>query len=214
MTEADAWEEDWAYEQYLEHSRQAIEEFTAERLVSYYLANPRCAVAARSFVADAVALHDSQPTAALLLSATAIEVAIKDVFLRPIISGLVHSDSAAGLIAEMALRATRFDLLESPFFRLIKDYGGVDFASLRRPGQTDLLWAETKRTQKKRDQIVHRAQRASPTEAKAAIAIAEQLLDVVLPALAKTLGLHVHSSHVLCNGPFCSSTPGIELLSD
>lgn len=213
MTEQDARDEEWAYEQYLEHSRQAIAEFTADRLASYYLANPTVAQGPRSFIADSQGILQQQPTAAHLLAAIGIEVAIKAVFLRPIIHGLVHSESAAGLIAEMALRVTRFDLLQSPFFQLLRDHGSIDFSAIQRTPGADLLWDEILIIQKKRDQVSHRAQRASREEASVAIEVGANLLDVQLPLLAKSLGLHVHTDHTLCRGDFCSDTPGVTVLS-
>jgi hypothetical protein len=203
IEEDEAEAEDWGYAQYLQNSLQAISEFTAERLMSYYVDNPRVALPARAFVNEAEQLITVSPTAAYLLAAVSIEVAIKDVYLRPIIYGLVHSEAAAGLIAEMALRVTRFELLKSPFLQLLREHGDIDFAAYRRGGSDELLWTEIVRIQKKRNQIMHRAERAGNADASTATAVARNLIDLQLPLLANSLGLHTHADYSLCNSPFC-----------
>ena len=103
MTEEEARYEQAMEELYEEHSKQAIEEFTAERLQSFYLNKPLLAKPSFDALVESRSLLRSHPTAALVFAASATEVSLKEVLLKPVVYGLVHSESAAGLIAELAL---------------------------------------------------------------------------------------------------------------
>ena len=115
------WEEA-AYEEamdalYAEHKEQAIEKFTDERLQSYYLANPSVGSPPLMSLNEARMLLPDHPTAAFVFAATAIEVAVKGVLLKPIVYGLVHSDSAAGIITDMVIAHTGFDRFRKLLFK-------------------------------------------------------------------------------------------------
>jgi hypothetical protein len=103
MTEDEARYEQWMEELYAEHSKQAIEEFTADRLQSFYLKNPVLAKPPLDTLVQSRLLLGSHPAAALVFAATATEVGLKEVLLKPVVYGLVHSESAASLITELAL---------------------------------------------------------------------------------------------------------------
>ncbi len=64
------------HELYEEHYEEAIKEFTAERLQSYYVANPRLAKPARDSLVYAKSLMPAYPKAALVFAATAVELGI------------------------------------------------------------------------------------------------------------------------------------------
>ena len=57
--ENDAAYDQWMDDLYKEHRAEAISEFTAERLQSYYLANPTLAEAPRRALSDAVQLFQT-----------------------------------------------------------------------------------------------------------------------------------------------------------
>jgi hypothetical protein len=209
----DEWQaEDWALEQLEYYRRIALADFAAERLTSYFRLHPKVAQSPRRLVDEAHGLLSSYPTQAFLSAAIAVEVSFKDVFLRPIVFGLIRSEAAADLITKIAMRMTRFDRLTEYFVPLLREHGGLDLATVSRAGATQLLTKEMVSVQRRRDRVVHTAEAATAENAEQAINLAEYLLDRLLPLLADNLGLHVHADHSICDGDFCRGTEGIELL--
>src|SRR5579859_5601034 len=72
---------------------EIIDQFTSERLQSYYLANPNVAERALTALQEARVLKGPHPSAALIFAAIAIEVGLKDTLLKPILHGMVSIDS-------------------------------------------------------------------------------------------------------------------------
>ena len=78
---------------YEEQKEQAIEEFTVERLQSYYLQYPDIAKPAFKALTAARQLISHHPTASFIFSTISIEVGIKVTLLKPVVYCLVHSES-------------------------------------------------------------------------------------------------------------------------
>jgi len=187
--------EEAAYEEamealYAEHKEQAIEEFTYERLQSYYLAHPSLSEPPLRALNQARQLLQKHPSAAYIFAAIAIEVGLKAAFLKPIVYSLIHSDSAAGIITDMVIAHTGFDRFRKLLFQILNEYGGVDLGLFRRQGSSKPLWEEIKEVQKRRNQIMHRADIATGNESAGAIAVASSVLEELLPSVVTKLGLY------------------------
>jgi hypothetical protein len=100
------WAEEHDEELYRQHYEEAVKEFTAERLQSYYIAHPTLAEPARSILCDAQTLVPINTRAALVFAVAAIELAIKTVLLKPVVFGLVHAEGLARFITDLALQQT------------------------------------------------------------------------------------------------------------
>jgi hypothetical protein len=74
---------------------EVINQFTSERLQSYYVENPRVIGRALWSLGEARSLLATHPSAALVLAVTAAEVGLKSGLLKPILHGLVHDDVMA-----------------------------------------------------------------------------------------------------------------------
>ena len=82
----DEFYESIARELYPEHKTQAIVEFTAERLRSFYIAHPRVMLPAVEAIQEAQRLSISgHHSAALVFLVTAIELLLKTTVLRPVV---------------------------------------------------------------------------------------------------------------------------------
>ena len=93
-------------ELYLEELQQgAIEEFTLDRLRSFYLGKPDLLSNAQVMLKESSSILTVSATASLLLSAVVIEVAIKSGILKPIIYGLIHSEAVAEQISKAGVRS-------------------------------------------------------------------------------------------------------------
>jgi hypothetical protein len=172
---------------------EVINQFTSERLQSYYLKNPRLLDSALWALTEARDLLTTHPSAALVLAVAAAEVGIKSGLLKPILHGLVHDDAMAIVIAEL-VPERRDNQFKKLLFGILKEYGGVDLQTFKRPDSTMTLWAEIEATQKTRNRVVHGAEAATVADAENALQIASVINESLFPAVILTLGLHMDAS--------------------
>jgi hypothetical protein len=193
------WAEDHANELFEKYYDEAIAQFTSERLSSYYIANPNLAAQAYTALVYAKSLLSSHPRAALVFAATAIEVTIKTVLLRPIVYGLVHNESVADFITELTTQHTRgIDTFRRLLTGILSQFGGIDFTTFMRSGSAMSLFEEIKAIENARHAIVHRGETTRDGIAVLAI-VASTLLDDIFPTLLKKLGLHLHEPMIVCD---------------
>jgi len=207
MTPDEARFEEWMDQLYAEHKIQAVEEFTDERLQSFYRDNPLIPQRPFEALVEARKLLKDHPTAAHVFSVVAIEVGLKLALLKPLLYGLVHSGSAAEMIAELALRHTRFDFFHKILFQILSEHGGIDLRSFTREGASKTLLEEITEVQKQRDRILHRAESASLKEATHCLDVAGCVLENLFVSVLKNLGFHLHRDFQICNQWGCSLPP-------
>jgi hypothetical protein len=111
-------------ELYPEHREQAVDEFTAERLRSFYLDSPMVMRPAVEALQEVKRLKANGHSEAVVVScATAIELFLKATVLQPIVYGLVHSPALAAVIVKHAVGQAGFarykDLLSRMFRELV-----------------------------------------------------------------------------------------------
>lgn len=196
MSEDEARYEEWMDQLYREHKEQAIEEFATDRLRSFYLQNPSLLKRPVDALQEARKLLGNHVVAAQVFAAIAAELGLKVALLKPVVHGLVHSDSTAEMIADLALRHSRFDFFRNLLSQILADHGGLDLNTHMRPGATKILRVEIEEIQKCRDHIVHRGDSATRAQAEQAIAVAEAIVEVLVPAVISHLHLHLHDGTV------------------
>ena len=202
----DSWE--YEYDQamsdlYEEHKVEAINEFTSERLSSYYSENSNLAKPAINALNEASSLSGNHPTASLILAAISMEVALKTTFLKPIIYGLVHTESVATLVTDLTISHSGMDRYRNLLFKLLKDHAKIDFEKFKRDGSSTFLWEEIGTVQKARNIIMHRAETAKSADSQLAICVAEALLETIFPQLLKEMGFHLHDDYRICSDWTC-----------
>src|SRR5690349_15892471 len=89
---------EWAEEHSSELNAQAIQYFTNQRLQSYYLDHPDMAQAALGMIKEMGVLIGEHRIAAFLFAASAIEITIKHLLVKPILNGLVHNEAVADMV--------------------------------------------------------------------------------------------------------------------
>ena len=197
---------DEAYERLSEelypgHKAQAILEFTYERLRSYYLAHKELLVpAARTYKTAESLLAANQPAAALVFAASAVELFLKGCLLRPVVAGLVHSESVANLVVESALSQTGFNRYKGLLAGLFKELTKLEIAEIKRSGAARPLLEEASTLQDRRNTVVHRGEDVAVEEAKVAFAIATAVLSEVLALVLQELGLSIGKGGELVDG--------------
>ena len=187
ITPEEAWREE-AYDQmvneFLESNREfIIDEYVSERIASYYQKNIDIAAAAESARGEARSLLESNPTASLVFSRSAIEIVLRDVLLKPIAYGMVHNENIGKLMAELAVKDQQFTRL---LFSALTNYG-VDLKEMRRNGASNNLWAEIQEIATTRNKILHLGRKASKEQAERSLEIATILLDELFPDLRRQI---------------------------
>jgi hypothetical protein len=197
------WAEDNAAElskdAYEENYERAIEAFTSERLQSYYLRESTLAVPALNSLLHAKELLSPFHKAALLFAVTATELTVKNVLLKPIISGLVHTEDLAAFIADLTTTHSGMDRFHKLLTGILGEYGGVELRTFKRPGSSKTLWEEISVVQGARNAVAHRGEDSDLATAILSISVAETLLDQIFPRILKNLGLHLHKPITICN---------------
>jgi len=167
---------------------EIIDQFTSERLQSFYLSNPNVAERALGALAEARALKALHSSAALVFAAIAIEVGLKTTLLKPILHGMVSIDSAAALVAAL-VPDQHNDSFKKVLFGILKEVGGVDLPAFKRPGCDQTLWEEIANVRTKRNEVIHKASPASTVDAERSIEIASTVLEVLFPKVIAALQL-------------------------
>ena len=176
-----------------ELKERAIEEFTEERSKSFYVENPTILKKPFDILKESKSVLSHSPTASLLLSCSSIEVSIKVGILKPIIYGFIHSDVAAEIIADSAIKQTGLDRFRGLLAKLIKDVASIEITLFKRPNATKTLWNERSEIQKIRNNIAHKAIKCTPEDAQMSIDIAEAVLLQLIPKILSALNLKINS---------------------
>jgi hypothetical protein len=168
--------------------REVVEQFTSERLQSYYVSNSGVVQRAVWALDEARNLLTAHPEASIVCAVTAAEVGLKSGLLKPVLHGLVHDDAMAVIIADL-VPDQRNNKFQSLLFGILREYGALDLSVFKRPGVAQTLWEETLTMQKLRNGVVHRGEAASSADAKKAIEIAATIVETLFPAVVSKLGL-------------------------
>lgn len=194
----DAEAEGWYDQVYAEGAERARDEFKIERLQSFYRANPRVALPALECLQEAKSLVGASNRGAVMLATTSAELVVKAAILRPLVFGLVHSDSLALLVANSIVESRGVERLRDLLIEILKDVAGVDLKLFKRAEAKTSLWNEITSNQKTRDGVIHRGSSATSDDADFAIAVAEGALKELLPAVLVGVNLHIHDDGLVC----------------
>jgi len=186
-------------QRYEEYRKEAIEEFKDERLKSYFLDNKELAQPAADALSTARALINTNVTASFLFAAIAVEVGLKTTLLKPIVYGLVHAESVAGLVTDLAVSHTVMNKYRKLLLGILQQHHGVNLDTFRRSGSHKALWEEIQEIQRVRNSIVHRAETASKENAELALGLAAEILETIFPAVVEKLGLYLRDGFRICS---------------
>jgi hypothetical protein len=203
MTHEEAAYDDYMADLYDEHRKEAIEEFTSERLSSYYSENKLLARPSFETLTEARLLNQSNPTAGLIFAAIAMEVGLKAMLLKPIVYGLVHAESVASLITDLTVSHTGMARYRTLLLHVLQAHGGVDLNTYKRSGGSKTLWEEINEIQKIRNEIMHRAEKASKINADLALGVASEIIENIFPSVISKMGFHLHDGYRLCSDWKC-----------
>lgn len=198
IDEEDARREEWLLSLYQEHSAQALAEFRGERLRSYYLEHPDILQLPSKCLLEARGLIETSPSAALVLASAAAEVGVKSALLKPVVFGLVHSESMATYVTELALEHRDLNRFRGLLFALLREACDIDLTEYWRDGDAASLWERFKSNARKRNAVVHRCGEVDRGDAEEAVDIATAVLDDLIPTIIASFDLHIHKDFQVC----------------
>ncbi|MFM0295123.1 MULTISPECIES: hypothetical protein [Paraburkholderia] len=179
-------------ELYPEHRVQAIGEFTADRLSSYYLANPMVMRPAVDALQEAKRLKaNGHHSAAVVFCATTIELLLKATLLQPIVYGLVHNDGLADIIVKHAVGQTGFDRYRNLLSRLFQELANLDISTVSRDGVSVALIDESRWVQDLRNDIIHKGHTCDAAAAEDAFDVAVAVFENFVVDVLWSIGLAV-----------------------
>jgi hypothetical protein len=186
-------------ELYPDHKQQAIDEFTAGRLRSFYIKHPNVMRPAVEAIREAKALLvASRYSPALVFSASAFELLLKATLLRPVVYGLVHHDALAELIVQRVVgRQTDIARYEGLLSQLFDSLARIDLSAISRDGATMTLMKEAKELQNLRDQILHQGAHCSPPEAERAFSVAVAIYEMIVVPMVGALKLKIGENGII-----------------
>ncbi|WP_435235013.1 hypothetical protein ACR30L_14785 [Psychromonas sp. PT13] len=180
-----------------EFQERAIDEFTAERLSSYYVENSNLLVDSFRALEEAQKVSSLSPTSGLIMAAISIEIALKIGLLKPIVFGFVHSEAVAESISNAVVKQTGIDRFKTLLVTLLKEISHVDIVTYKRSGTKLSLWDERGEVQKRRNMISHKGSLSSSQDCQFAIDVAEAILNELLPDVLTSLNLHLQNKVIV-----------------
>ena len=181
--------EEWMSELVDQVSKEAVDQFAFERLRSYYLDHPDVAVKAIGTFREAERLQELSPTAALVLYTTSIELGLKVALLKPVVYGLVHNESVADLVSDLAVKQNGIDRFKPILASILAEYGEIDFNAFTIEGHKKTIWEEITHLQGARNSVVHRGEAASAEDAALSRQVATMIFGKFFVSVLQGLGL-------------------------
>ena len=179
-------------ELYPDHKEQAISEFTEERLRSFYAKCPfvmRPAVDSLQQGKRLLSLEQEAP--ALVFFVSAIELLLKATLLKPVVYGLVHHEALAEIIVRHTLGQSGFDRYEGLLSQLFLGLAEMSIKDIKREGSEERLLDECKKLQKIRNDIIHKGEKCSRSDAELAREVSVAVFELIVRPMLNSLGLTV-----------------------
>ena len=190
--EVDEFYEQISKELYPEHKELAIEEFTAEKLKSYYLGNTMVMRPAVDAIQEGRWLVEHERySPATVFYVSAIELLLKATILRPILYGLIHNEGLAEIMTNHILGQSGVQRYEKLLAELYRQLSGIELKLVSREG-TDLpLLTEVLDLQSVRNRIIHQGATCTEDEANRSHLVAVAVFDEIVSPMLHSIGLTV-----------------------
>lgn len=189
----DAMYEQIGQELYPIHKAQAISEFTAERLRSYYVSNSKVMLPALEAYKEGKRLNSGKHySAAVVFFASSVELFLKATVLKPVVHGLIHSEGLANIIAQHALGQTGFSRYTELLAELFDELAEIKLKDISRSGAAEALFAELAALQKMRNDVIHQGSVCTEERAYLGLLISEAVYERIVSPLLCALGLAIN----------------------
>jgi hypothetical protein len=194
------WDKAWeriSQELYPVHKEQAIDEFTTERLQSFYLKNPSILIPGIEKLHEAGELKSTYPSASLVFSNTSIELFLKASILEPIIYGLVHIDALAEEVVKSALGYTGYDRYKKLVSKLFKELACIEISNLKRANSKNFLLNEASEVRILRNRIIHKGESVTIEQANLAQNVAIAIFNDIVGKMLNAIDLRANNKGMI-----------------
>ena len=179
-------------ELYPEHKEQAIEEFTDQRLKSYYLQNPRVMRPAVDAIQEGKwQLGKERYSPALVFYVSAIELLLKATLLRPVLYGLIHNEGLAEIMVTHILGKTGIQGYRKLLKQLFDNLTEIDLNEISREVTQKKLLEECQELQVIRNNIIHKGALCTKVDAEKGSLAALAVFEKIVRPLLFSIGLSV-----------------------
>jgi hypothetical protein len=204
MTPSEAWEEE-AYGAFLEELKrdkdfieEALEEVSSDNIQSY-LGKYGDAIEGRikECLTQAEKLHKLGffgPS--IVLAATAIEIIIRFLLVRPLVQGAFLSDEWAEILSKRV--ATGRTAEDRELLPAILRLWGIDITTVKLSNGKGLWETFLTQVRRKRDKFVHKGEHIDSSEAILAIECTNEFLDKIVNPVASKLGFTLETTGKWC----------------
>lgn len=193
----DAMASEYVQQQMEDMKAEAIDEFQKERLQEYYLYNKNLTQMVDNHLNKAKKLIDARfSDAGFVFSSTAIEIILKNMFLKPILHGSFMSQYVADLVVEEILH-TRYSSIRKILFYVLKHSAGFNFETYKRPRIKIKLWNEIVNIRLQRNKIIHIGNSVTLSRAKYSYRVATHLSKIIFPKIINNVGLKILKEEIV-----------------
>jgi hypothetical protein len=177
-----------------ELSPRVIEEHISEKLVSYYKDQPKILnTFTNAFYKAEKLLNEKHFSASLVFSASAIEIAIKNVLLKPLIFGQINNSSLADSIVENALSQTGFKRYKKLVYEIFQEITGLSLSSLLIENSKQTLFSGAVQTQELRNSCLHNGVEITEAQAEWALSVARGVFLEIIVRVLTHLDIEIES---------------------
>jgi len=179
-------------ELYPEHKEQAIEEFTDEKLKSYYQKNSNVMRPAVDAIQEGNwQLEQKHYSSALIFYVTSIELLLKATLLRPVLYGLIHNEGLSEIMINNILGQSGIVRYEKLLSQLFENIAGIKLEEVSREGIQEKLFSECKQLQKIRNNIIHQGAVCTNQEAEKGKSVSAAVFAEIVQPMLHAIGLNV-----------------------
>ncbi|NGZ18792.1 hypothetical protein G6Z94_15835 [Vibrio aestuarianus] len=181
-------------EEYLSKRDDVAIRYTKDRIKEYYAEYPYCGENLGHLVHGTVDVRNVNDMATVVLAVSALEVLIKEVILRPVISCLVNDKMISKFMCDAVIKQSGLDRFNRFVFWVFDSLFEVtdNVCDFKREGAKLTIWQERSYIQKVRNEVVHKGTACSKSDAELAMALLnefELLYRNVLLCLGLTISL-------------------------
>jgi hypothetical protein len=180
----------------LDMERDFLEGARQYRLRAYFIESPDAAVRSMQLLSEARLLAGQSSRAAVVLAFAAIELALKDMLLHPVVYAAVDEGKVVNILLKLLGGQGGLDRLKTLLSEPLQKLAGIDLRRHCRPGAQVAVWEDLVSVQAKRNAVLHRGEYLSPAEGHNAIAVAGYLVEVLVRDIAKKWGIDIGTDGV------------------
>jgi hypothetical protein len=127
----------------------------------------------------------------VLFAASAIEITIRQLLVKPMLNGLVHNETVAELVMELTPREVGSEGFKDLLFGVLKRVACLDLATYKRSGSNRTLWDECNQLRRERNRLIHEGVSPSAETLNVFDSVAIEFLNVIFPQVLRSPGLEV-----------------------